>query len=234
MADTEQSNTNNDTKSFKPDFKSEINIESIISAPLVAASKANVEMLKGQTRAIIDNCFTKVKRNNGPDKQSDPTAKNDTKDEGDNSDSDYIYEPIMINLTLKRTFLHEETNKQGEKITELRESGLTFAVPVICLMPINSLAIDKVNVDFDMEITSVTSWHNEKGIITRQAQLNGKISNSTNSNDNRHYKNKSTSSLRVNINAGQLPLPTGVLTILDLYVKNIQPQSIQPQKPVKP
>ena len=39
-------------QSFKPSFNSEINIESIISAPLVAASKANVVMVTGQTRFL--------------------------------------------------------------------------------------------------------------------------------------------------------------------------------------
>ena len=36
--------------SLNPDYSSELNIESIISAPLIAASKANVVMVTGQTR----------------------------------------------------------------------------------------------------------------------------------------------------------------------------------------
>ena len=38
----------NEQGTFKPQFGAELNIESIIGAPLVAASKANVMMLTGQ------------------------------------------------------------------------------------------------------------------------------------------------------------------------------------------
>ena len=48
---------------FKPNFGSELNIESIISAPLVAASKANVVMVTGQTRFLLDYCFKKNDNN---------------------------------------------------------------------------------------------------------------------------------------------------------------------------
>ena len=44
---------------FKPQFGAELNIESIIGAPLVAASKANVMMLTGQAQFLLDYCFTK-------------------------------------------------------------------------------------------------------------------------------------------------------------------------------
>jgi len=42
---------------FKPNFSSELSIESIISAPLVAAPKANIVMVTGRTRFLQDNCF---------------------------------------------------------------------------------------------------------------------------------------------------------------------------------
>ncbi len=45
--------------SLNPDYSSELNIESIISAPLIAASKANVVMVTGQTRFLLDYCFSK-------------------------------------------------------------------------------------------------------------------------------------------------------------------------------
>ena len=38
-------------------YNSEIDVESIITAPLVAASKANVVMATGQQRFILDYCF---------------------------------------------------------------------------------------------------------------------------------------------------------------------------------
>jgi hypothetical protein len=98
-------------------------------------------------------------------------------------------------------------------------------------VPLNSLAIDKVNVDFDMEITSMTSYAYDKDdvdplrkgqVVEKRAQLNGKISNKQDENTGQ-YKSQTTSRLVVNINASPLPLPVGVLTILDLYSKSIHP-----------
>lgn len=44
----------NEQGTFKPQFGAELNIESIIGAPLVAASKANVMMLTGQAQFLLD------------------------------------------------------------------------------------------------------------------------------------------------------------------------------------
>ena len=43
----------NEQGTFKPQFGAELNIESIIGAPLVAASKANVMMLTGQAQFCL-------------------------------------------------------------------------------------------------------------------------------------------------------------------------------------
>jgi hypothetical protein len=184
---------------FKPNFGSELNIESIISAPLVAASKANVVMVTGQTRFLLDYCFKKNDNNS--------------------------YEPIMIEMSMVKGIVDNSKSPSDQDF--IKQTELKFSIPLLCLVPLNSLAIDKVNIDFDMEITSVTSYDSNKGIIDKQAQLKGKISsqpkegskNSGKDNSN----NSSTSHLKVNINAGPLPLPMGVLTILDLYSKAIQP-----------
>jgi len=188
-----------DNQPFKPNFSSELNIESIISAPLVAASKANVVMITGQTRFLLDYCFSK--------------NSNDT------------YEPILIEMLMTKGVV--DPTKEPSDPLYIKKVELTFTIPLLCLIPINSLAIDKVTVDFDMEITSVTSYDSDKGIINKQAQLNGKICSKPAETDDHsgksQYKSQSSSKLKVNINAGPLPLPVGVLTILDLYTKSIQP-----------
>ena len=43
----------NEQGTFKPQFGAELNIESIIGAPLVAASKANVMMLTGRLSSCL-------------------------------------------------------------------------------------------------------------------------------------------------------------------------------------
>ncbi|MBO3696818.1 DUF2589 domain-containing protein [Roseivirga sp. E12] len=184
-------------QSFKPSFGKELNIESIISAPLVAASKANVMMVTGQTRFLLEYCFTK--------------------------EDGKTYEPVMIEMSMVRGVIDD--SKKPTDPGYIQKAQLTFNIPLLCLVPLNSLAIDKVTVDFDMEITSVTSKEStkkvgENNIMDKKAQLNGKISGGPSGDKN---NTQSTSKLKVGINAGPLPLPVGVLAILDLYTKNIQP-----------
>jgi hypothetical protein len=185
-------------QSFKPNFSKELNIESIISAPLIAASKANVVMVTGQTRFLLDYCFSKTGESN-------------------------TYEPVMIEMSITRSEIDHDKNPGDPDY--FKNTKLNFSLPLLTLIPLNSLVIDKVTVDFDMEITSVTSYDSSHGIIDKQAQLNGKISNSSDQNckDPNQNKSQSTSNLKVNISAGPLPLPKGVLTIIDLYTKAIQP-----------
>jgi hypothetical protein len=186
-------------QSFNPNFNKELNIESIISAPLVAASKANVFMVTGQTRFLLDYCFNQKKE-----------------------DSDTSYEPVMVEMSMRRGVVNPDKKPDDPDYINLVE--MTFSVPLLCLVPLNSLVIDKVTVDFDMEITSVTSYDSNHGIIDKQAQLNGRICRSSTDPSNSNKNNRQESSkLKVNINAGPLPLPVGVLAILDLYTKSIQP-----------
>jgi len=186
---------------FKPNFSSELNIESIISAPLVAASKANVVMVTGQTRFLLDYCFKKS-------------------DDGD------TYEPVMIEMSMIKAVI--DHTKEPNDADYLKKVKLNFSLPLLTLIPINSLVIDKVSVDFDMEITSVTSKsYKHDNVLDKKAQLNGKISYDPGRDSNVNNKGKSqmSSRLKVNVNAGPLPLPVGVLTVIDMYTKAIQPVS---------
>lgn len=193
---------------FSPNFSSELNIESIISAPLVAASKANVVMVTGQTRFLLENCFTKNNATN-------------------------TYEPVMIDMVMVKGVV--DPSKEPDEPGYFKKVEMNFSIPLLCLVPINSIAIDKVTVDFDMEITSVTSYNTNpatNSVIDKKAQLNGKISSKRDNGSNDQNKSQSTSRLMVNINAGPLPLPVGVLTIIDLYTKAIQPYPKAEQKQI--
>lgn len=188
---------------LSPQSNSEISIDAMISSPLVAASKANAEMMLGQTNFYLRNCFNK------------------NKDGG--------YDPIMVVMSLTRSvFDNDKLPSDPDYITIQK---MSFEVPVFCLIPINSLAVDKITVDFEMEVTSTSSWtiteqdtqQTGSRVLSKQAQLNGKISGE--SKGNSQYNRDSTSKLKVHINASPLPLPLGVLSILELYSKNINPVS---------
>lgn len=108
-----------------------------------------------------------------------------------------------------------------------------FELPLLTIIPFNSLAVDKMNIDFDLEITATKSkpstLNNESNnnITDEKPQLYGKISydpNNGNANESKSPSKKQLSSkLKVNINAATLPLPQGILTIIDLYSKSINP-----------
>ena len=121
----------NEQGTFKPQFGAELNIESIIGAPLVAASKANVMMLTGQAQFLLDYCFTK--------------------EEGSD-----LRQPLMIEMVLSQPVV--DHTKQPTDPGYISINKMAFQVPLLCLLPLNSLAIDKINVDFDLEITSVGSY----------------------------------------------------------------------------
>jgi len=198
---------------FVPQSNSEVSIEAMISAPLVAASKANAEMVLGQTNFLLRNCFAKVEIT--PAKGSVPAQ--------------YKYDPIMIQMSLARSVI--DNNKLPSDDGYMKIESMDFTIPLLCLIPINSLAVDNVTVDFNMEITSISTWEftpedQKTGdrVLQKQAQLNGKItSDPKETSANNQYKKQSSSRLKVHINASPLPLPLGVLAILDLYSKNTVP-----------
>lgn len=171
-----------DVQNSDPNFRdqeSEVNLDSIISAPMVAVSKANSIMLSGQSEFILNYCF---------DRMIAP----------DNSVS---YEPKMIVLVAK---------KESEKSSLIK-------IPLLTLLPINSLAIDKMKVKFNMEITSISSYKaNNKDSLERKAQLSGKLSGDKKNPNNIFNSNKN---LSVSVEASKLPLPNGLLNIIDMYSK---------------
>lgn len=142
------------------------------------------------------------------------------------------YEPVMIALTITR---HEIDHKpDGSK--GLKAIKANFEVPLLTLIPLNSLAVQNIDVSFDMEITSMIqkkeksllqSSNNKKeeskikllGAISydsKEAQVQGSKT---------QYQKKNNSKMSVTMKASPLPLPVGVTTLIDLYTKNMSIQS---------
>lgn len=195
-----------DNSTFNPRFDAELNIESIIGAPLVAASKANVMMLTGQARFLLDYCFEQ---------------------EADSG----LRRPVMVSMALLQSSV--------DGVGNVSANEMTFQVPLLCLLPLNSLAVDTVNVDFDLEITSVGSYvykpedNGNIQLVERKAVLNGRLAppgGRCGKKVAEQYENTLSSRLKVNIHASGLPLPKGVLAILDMYTNSIRPTGLN-EKP---
>lgn len=189
---------------LKPSVNSELSIDALISAPLIAASRANAEMVLGQTSFLLRNCFTKNDQNK--------------------------YEPIMISMTMTKSFINTDKAPTDPEYFKLEK--ITFQVPLLSIIPLNSLAIDKINLGFEMEITSSSNWiytdedkKTANRVLEKKTQLNGKLSSDSShqTKNDIQYKKSNASKLKVEITAGSLPLPLGVLSILEFYTKNINP-----------
>ncbi|WP_255493512.1 DUF2589 domain-containing protein [Myroides sp. WP-1] len=193
-------NQNNNLPKYSREQESELNIESIISAPLIALSKANSMMLNGQALSILNQYFIKTKK-----KKKDYSTSVQT-----------IYRPKMINMILT-------SNRKIDG--EITSQEVIFQIPLISLVPLNTIALQKMRVIFNLDITSTTSYiNNTNDIIERKAQLNGKISNNSSENPmQENYTKASQRALKIDLKAGSLPLPLGILNILEVYSKNLQP-----------
>jgi hypothetical protein len=195
---------------FEPASAKGLRIESIISAPLVAAATANGMMLKEQTQFLMHFCFTKINE---------------------------VYEPVMIEMSLDQRFV--DTNSEKQVLEVVRS---TFQIPLITIIPINSLAVENVLLNFSMDIVSQNEGKQSHSITTsnnsendKKPVLRGKVGIQKNAkNDQSHTTStRRTTQLDVKVEAGTLPLPIGLSTILDLYVKSIQPTKQKTLKPKK-
>ena len=115
-------------------------MESLIGGPLNAAAKANSAMALTQTRFMLDTCFNMAKKDKGGNEI--PTQ----------------YEPIMIDMILTRSVISED--KDGK--VSVIPASTKFTLPLLTILPINSLAVETVDINFEMEVKSSFSEDDNK------------------------------------------------------------------------
>lgn len=194
-------------------------MESLIGAPLKAAAEANNMMAITTTQFLMDTCFKK------PDK------------EGGN------YEPIIINMKLTRAVVQPgvATTSDPNPAPTVEQITSTFTLPLLTILPLNSLAVESASVEFDMEVKS--SYSDETSENTKKefagsgsfeakigwgifsATVKGSVSYKSDSSTSHstHYQKSNSAQYSVKVNAGQLPLPNGVNTIIQAYTNSISP-----------
>lgn len=189
-------------------------MDSLIGGPLNAAANANSAMALTQTKFLLDTCF----------------APSDSKTAGS------PYAPIMINMTLIRGVL-----TPGDNGTTIQQVTTNFNLPLLTIVPLNSLAVETVDVTFEMEVkSSFAEDTSQKSDTERQASgsfeaklgwgpLSVSISGSASydqkdsSSHDTHYQKSNSAKYTVAVHAGQLPLPQGVNTIIQAFTNAIQP-----------
>lgn len=209
-------------------------IDSLIGGPLIATTQANANMAFTQTQFLLDNCFNKVVTGTG-----DTAVTN--------------YNPIMIQMTLKNNVIAPgvtSTDAAGVTTTTdptVTSFDTTFDLPILTIMPLNSLAVESLDITFEMEVKSSSAqdstqnssketkgeggfeakvgWGPFSVTIHGSASYDSKESSTTST----HYKKSNSAKYTVAVHAGQLPLPQGVLTIIDIFSKNVTPLQVPSQ-----
>jgi hypothetical protein len=193
-------------------------MEDLIGGPLNAAAKANSAMALTQTRFLLDTCFGKKEEVQGDVKTT-------------------TYNPVMIEMSLERGVLSKD--KDGNLIIE--KVTTKFNLPLLTIIPLNSLAVDTVDVNFEMEVKSSysetqdetketaakgdASFETKVGWGPLSVSIKGSASYSSKDSEthNTHYEKSNSAKYTVNVHAAQLPVPKGVNTIIEAFTQSIQP-----------
>lgn len=182
-------------------------LKSLIGAPLKAATDANGMMARAQTQLILSTCFEK------------------------SQDDDERLKPKMITFVLERTILDEDGKPEPEP------AKMNISLPLLTIVPLNSLAVETLKVSFEMDVKSSTEYNHEKGEDSKNTskgavtsdykgdqytvEMHGTLAKSSKNGVNN--KNSTSARYEIELQAGQLPLPKGLTTIIDAFTKNIAP-----------
>ena len=244
-------------------------MEALIGGPLNAAANANAAMAVTQTKFLLDTCFIK-KHIDKKDKvdpvpeKTDPTTGAVTPEvigtpEIPAHDS---YEPIMIVMSLTRAVLtpgspavekvpavtddqgnvtSPEVPAQPAQPAVIQNFTTAFNLPMLTVVPLSSLGVETVDINFEMEVKSSFSEEESKTKETQvkaeasfeakvgygpfSASVKGSASydHKDSETHNTHYQKSNSAKYTVNVHAGQLPLPEGVTTIIKAFTSAIQP-----------
>lgn len=187
-------------------------MEALIGAPLSAACEANHNMACDQANFLLNTCF--------------------------NPGEGGTYNPIMISMKVTRPVITYDEST-GTSKNESVDSYITL--PLLTLLPLNSLAVQTVDVSFDMDVsssyaenhdaTSEESKHGD-GSFSGSAkfgcfkvQVKGSVSydSKTSTSDSTQYTKQNSACYKVAVHAEQLPLPPGVGIIIQTYANNVSP-----------
>ena len=200
-------------------------MDSLIGGPLNAAATANSSMAITQTKFMLDTCFEKIELPN--------------QDNVDENNKKYNYKPIMIAMSLDRGVI-EPGNNNGDQAT-IQNVETSFNLPLLTIIPINSLGVDEVGIDFEMEVKSSFSdeqtdtkenqiktsgsFEAKVGYGPFSASVKGSASydHKDSTTHSTHYQKSNSAKYTVKVHAGQLPVPKGVNTIIEAFSKSIEP-----------
>ena len=110
-----------------------------------------------------------------------------------------VFSPKMISMSV-------QSNNPSDEI-------ITFQLPLITILPFNSLCVKDVSVKFDLEIISHqnSTTNDDQNDTTQKTQMRGSVSSPSNNKNQNQRRNKPKMS--VEINGGSIPLQIGLTTL---------------------
>ncbi len=143
--------------------------------------------------------------------------------------------PKILNFNLERSVVNADGTLADEK------ASMEISIPLMTLIPMNSLAVQELNVAFEMEVKNSTEYiHKSQSQQKNEAtgdisspyesdkfsvEMHGTLARSRKSESSGSSAVKDNSSARyeITMKAGQLPLAKGITTIIDMFAKGIAP-----------
>ena len=186
-------------------------LKALIGAPLKATADANAMLARSQTQFILSTCFEPTGENNGN------------------------LRPKLLKFKIERTILKADGTPAPQK------AEMEISIPLLTIIPMNTLAVDELNVSFEMEVKSSTEYkHEDSSVLKNESQgevtnpyhsdrfsceMHGTLASSSKNQSSNSSSGSNTSHARYDItmHAGKLPLPTGITTIIDMFSKSIAP-----------
>jgi len=238
-------------------------MDALIGGPLNAAARANSAMALTQTKFMLDTCFAKTPVAATQEITGVPAVVDAN---GVVTTPEVIgapaipahdnYVPVMIVMSLVRGVITpgspavmDNTATPPTVITpatatQIQSFTTQFNLPLLTIVPLNSLAVDTVDINFEMEVKSSFSEDQSeakssesKGEGSFEAKIGwGPVSvtirgsasydSKDSSTHNTHYEKSNSAKYSVNVHAGQLPLPKGVNTIIEAFAQSISPITV--------
>jgi len=134
----------------------------------------------------------------------------------------------QVNFILDHCFLADEEGYHPVMIRFLfTKNSVTgvFELPLLTIVPINSLGVESLELNFSLEIKS---HHTKKAEDHSHAVLSGVIASRERKSKTRQTNCESGGAcVEVMLKAGNLPLPVGLTNMIDLYSKSIYPTGIK-------
>lgn len=116
-----------------------------------------------------------------------------------------IYHPVIVTMSISR------------RASDGKEVSLDFQVPILSLLPLNSLAVESARLTFNVDITAAYTYasNDKTNLLERKSVLNGRIVKG----EKDHAGNPAH--MQVDINANAIALPLGIKNLVELYSKSV-------------